>query len=301
MNVLLTGASGLIGSAMAAALQARGDAVRYLVRREPRAGMPEFRWRPESNWLDAAALNGVDAVIHLAGQSVASGRWNTAVKRGIRESRVLGTQTIVAAMREAQPRPKVLLSASAIGYYGNRGDDWVDENSPAGQGFLCDVCRDWESAAVSAESAGVRVVRMRFGHVLSTAGGAMGKLLPIFRLGLGGPLADGRTWWSWISRPDVVRAILFLLDREDLSGAFNMTAPAPVTNREITRALGKVLRRPAVLPVPRFALRLMFGEMADEVLLSGCRVKPMRLEEAGFSFEDTEIFGCLSRLIAQKL
>lgn len=301
MNVLLTGASGLIGSAVAAALQARGDAVRYLVRREPRAGMPEFRWRPESNWLDAAALKGIDAVIHLAGQSVASGRWNAAVKRGIRESRVLGTQTIVAAIREAQPRPKVLLSASAIGYYGNRGDDWVDENSPLGQGFLCEVCRDWESAAVSAEFAGVRVVRMRFGHVLSTAGGALGKLLPIFRLGLGGPLADGRTWWSWISRPDVVRAILFLLDREDLSGAFNMTAPAPVTNREITRALGKVLRRPAVLPVPRFALRLIFGEMADEVLLSGCRVKPMRLEEAGFSFEDTEISGCLSRLIAQKL
>lgn len=301
MNVLLTGASGLIGSAVAAALQSRGDAVRYLVRREPVSGGREFRWKPESNWVDGDAFKGVDAVIHLAGRSVASGRWNAAVKRDIRESRVLGTQTIVAAMRDAQPRPKVFLCASAVGYYGNQGDEWVDETAPPGKGFLCDVCQAWESAAVSAESAGIRVARMRFGHVLSTTGGALGKLLPVFRLGLGGPLADGRAWWSWISRPDVVRAILFLLDREDLSGAFNMTAPEPVTNREMTRALGKVLRRPAVLPVPRFALRLVFGEMADEVLLSGCRVKPMRLTTAGFSFQDTEISVCLSRLIAQKL
>ncbi|GAB4130117.1 MAG: TIGR01777 family oxidoreductase [Thermogutta sp.] len=301
MNVLLTGSSGLIGSAVAAALEARGDAVRYLVRREPAARDREFRWRPNDGWVDGNAFQGVDAVIHLAGQSVASGRWNAAVKNGIRESRVLGTRTIVAAMRETSPRPKVFLSASAIGYYGNQGDQWVDDTSPPGQGFLCDVCRDWEAAALSAESAGIRVACMRFGHVLSTAGGALGKLLPVFRLGLGGPLADGRTWWSWISRPDVVRAILFLLDREDLSGAFNMTAPEPVTNREITRALGRVLRRPTLLPVPRFALRLVFGEMADEVLLSGCRVKPMRLTSVGFAFEDTKISACLGRLIHQKL
>lgn len=301
MNVLLTGASGLIGSAVAAALQARGDAVRYLVRREPVSGDREFRWNPESKWVDRDAFEGVDAVIHLAGRSVASGRWNKAVKRSIRDSRVLGTQAIVAAMQDAQHRPRVFLSASAIGYYGDQGDEWVDETSPPGKGFLCEVCEAWESAAVSAESAGIRVVRMRFGHVLSTAGGALGKLLPVFRLGLGGPLADGRAWWSWISRPDLVRAILFLLDREDLSGAFNMTAPEPVTNREMTRALGKVLGRPAVLPVPRFALRLVFGEMADAVLLSGCRVKPMRLTAAGFAFEDTEIAVCLHRLISQKL
>ncbi|NMC21334.1 MAG: TIGR01777 family protein [Thermogutta sp.] len=301
MNVLLTGASGLLGTALAVALQARGDAVRYLVRREPLSGDRKFRWEPEGNWVDGGAFKGVEAVIHLAGRSVASGRWSAAVKNGIRESRVLGTQTVVAAMRDAEPRPKVFLSASAVGYYGNRGDEWVDESAPPGKGFLGDVCQAWESAAVAAESAGIRVARMRFGHVLSTAGGALGKLLPVFRLGLGGPLADGRTWWSWISRPDVVRAILFLLDRDDMSGAFNMTAPEPVTNREMSRALGKVLRRPAVLPVPRFALQLVLGEMADEVLLSGCRAKPMRLAAAGFAHEDTEISACLRRLIAQKL
>ncbi len=301
MKVLLTGASGLIGSAVAAALQARGDAVRFLVRREPISGDCEFRWDPESNWVDRDAFEGVDAVIHLAGRSVASGRWNEPVKRGIRESRVLGTQAIVAAMQDARHRPSVFLSASAVGYYGDKGDEWVDETAPPGKGFLCEVCTSWESAAIAAESAGIRVVRMRFGHVLSTAGGALGKMLPVFRLGLGGPLADGRAWWSWISRPDVVRAILFLLDREDLSGAFNMTAPEPVTNREMTRALGKVLGRPTALPVPRFALRLVFGEMADAVLLSGCRAKPMRLTAAGFTFEDTEIAGCLIRIISQRL
>ncbi len=301
MNILVTGASGLIGRALVSALESRGDTVRRLVRKTPNAGKLEYAWQPDQERLDSSALLGVDAVIHLAGQSVASGRWNSAIKRAIRDSRVSGTRALVAAMRSRELRPKVFVSASAIGYYGNRGDEWVDEASPLGEGFLCEVCAEWEAASAEAESLGVRVVRTRFGHVLSTHGGALGKLLPLFRLGLGGPLSDGRTWWSWISLPDVIRAIPFLLERADLSGAFNLTAPAPVTNREFTSALGKVLRRPALLAVPRFALRLVFGEMADEVLLSGCRVRPTRLASAGFHFEDQDLAACLRRLIEQNI
>src|SRR5262249_7429774 len=271
-----------IGSALLPALRARGCEVRRFVRGA--ADAPDaIAWDPASGRIDAGRCRGVDAVIHLAGENVA-GRWTAARRRRIDESRGPATQRLCRELARLLPPPRALLSASAIGYYGDRGDEPLDERSGSGQGVLADVARAWGAGTAPRAAAGARVVHLRIGIVLDRGGGALGRMLPPFRLGLGGRLGHGRQVMSWISRHDLVAAILFLLERENAQGPFNCTAPAPVTNREFTRALGKALRRPAVLPVPAFALRLLFGGFAGEALLAGARVLPRRLQELGFPF-----------------
>jgi uncharacterized protein (TIGR01777 family) len=284
MNVFISGATGLIGKTLGERFRADGHTVTALVRGTAKAG--EVRWTPGKP-LDSAALAVADAVVHLAGKNVAT-RWTDSAKKELFESRVAGTKTISDAVAESfrrTGRPSVLITASAIGYYGARGDEILTEASSAGTGFLKEICVAWESAAQSAKDAGVRVVHPRIGVVLSSRGGALAKMLPIFRLGGGGKLGDGRQWWSWIAIDDVVGAILFALQNPEMSGPVNFTAPNPVTNTEFTRILGKVLHRPTLFPVPKFALYLAMGkEAAEETALASARVLPTRLLEHGYKF-----------------
>ena len=298
MRILVSGATGLIGSALVRHLTAGGDEVTRLTRAQPRPGEAAIRWDPAAGTLEPADLEGFDAVIHLAGESIAGGRWTAAKKARIRESRVRGTGLLAECLARSTRPPRVLLSASAIGYYGNRGDEDIDEQSPPGSGFLPEVCRDWEAAAQPAEAAGIRLVYLRTGLVLSPAGGALAKMLPPFRLGLGGRIGSGWQYVSWITLHDEVEAIRHAIVTDSLAGPVNLVAPGPVTNRELTRALGRVLRRPALLPAPAFALRIMLGEMAEALLLSGARVLPRRLLDTGFTFRDPELEGALARLLA---
>lgn len=277
----VTGATGLIGSALVAALRGEGRRVCRVVRGE--AGGDDIRWDPAAGRIDVAALRGVAAVVHLAAENVGE-RWNAEKKRRIRESRVQGTQLLARALAELETPPRVLVTASAVGIYGDRGDEALDERSATGEGFLAEVGREWEAAAEPAERAGIRVVQLRFGVVLAREGGALGRLLPPFRLGAGGRLGGGDQWMSWVSREDAVRAIRFALDTEALAGPVNVTAPEPVTNAEFTRVLGRVLGRPTLFPVPAAALQLAFGEMAEATLLASQRALPRRLQEAGFEF-----------------
>jgi uncharacterized protein (TIGR01777 family) len=281
MRIAVTGASGLIGSALTASLAGDGHDVVALVRRDPR-GPGEARWDPEAGTVDLEALRGCGAVVHLAGAPVAARRWTDERKRVLRDSRVLGTATIARAVAALDPEP-VLVCGSAIGYYGDTGDRFVDEDDPAGEGFLADLVRDWEAAADPAREAGVRTVHARTGLVVAHGGGAWGALFPVFRAGLGGRMGNGRQFWSFVSLADEVAALRFAIDNAELSGPVNLTAPEPLTNREITAAMGKVLRRPTVLPVPGFALRAVLGEFAEDVLGSQ-RVRPARLLDAGFTF-----------------
>ena len=286
MTFLVAGASGLVGRALAAFLKTQGHTVIRLVRR-PSAGTDEVRWDPASGTLDPRALSGVDVVVNLSGVGVADGRWSAERKQAILSSRVESTRALVSAMaavKSERLRPFVFISASATGFYGSRGDEILDENASRGGGFLADVCEAWEREAVAAEELGVRVVRLRTGVVLTPAGGALAKLLPVFKAGLGGRLGSGQMWMSWISIDDLVGAIYHaVLDRR-CEGAVNMVAPQAVTNAEFTRALARVLRRPAVLPVPVCALRTVFGEMADQTLLESARAKPGKLLEAHYAF-----------------
>lgn len=279
MRIAITGASGLIGSALATSLRTDGHDVLALVRRTPR-DTSEALWDPARGTVDVDRLRGVDAVVHLAGAGVGDRRWNARYKAELMGSRILGTNTIAQACIDAGI--PVLVSGSAIGLYGDAGDTELTETSERGPGFLADVVEAWEAAAQPAVDAGIRVAFIRTGLVASKHGGAFGKLLPIFRLGLGGPLGDGREWWSAISMEDQVRAIGFLIE-QPLHGAFNLTAPEPVRNKEFSRLLGRALGRPALLPVPAPALRLVVGGFASEILASQ-RVLPVRLLEAGFSF-----------------
>jgi uncharacterized protein (TIGR01777 family) len=304
MRIVVSGSTGLIGSPLVEALQRRGDAVVRLIRGPQAAtggegggGGGGLRWDPERGTIDGAGLEGVAAVIHLAGENV-FGRWSRAKKQRIRDSRVQGTRVVSDAIAALTKRPAVLLAASAIGYYGDQGDRQLTERSPAGGDFLAEVARDWELATASAARAGVRVVNMRFGVVLTPNGGALGKMLPPFRLGLGGPVGSGNQYVSWIELGDLLRAILHLLERSDLSGPVNMTAPTPVTNREMAMALGKVLHRPAGLPVPGFALKMAFGAEGAEMLQSGQRVLPERLVASGFRFTFETIEPALRSLLA---
>ncbi|WP_338325644.1 TIGR01777 family oxidoreductase [Streptomyces hoynatensis] len=283
-RVAVTGSSGLIGSALVRSLHAAGVDVRRLVRREPRAA-DEARWDPSGRRQEqnAAALDGCTALVHLAGAGVGARRWTARYKRELRDSRVLGTAALAAALASLADPPRVFLCGSAIGYYGDTGERAVDETAPAGTGFLAELCRDWEAAARPAERAGVRTVLLRTGLVVARSGGAWGRLFPLFRAGLGGRLGDGRQFWSAISLHDHVAALRFLLDREALSGPVNLTGPHPVTNREATAVMSRVLRRPAFLHVPAPLLRLALGEFAGDVLGSQ-RVLPRRLLDAGFRF-----------------
>ena len=296
-TVIVTGSHGLIGSALGAALAAAGDRVIPLVRAEGPVPRGALSWDPSRGRLDPGGLEGVDAVVHLAGENIAAGRWTAQRKASIRRSRIDGTTLVARTVAGLRKPPRVLVCASATGYYGDRGDEVLREESAPGTGFLADVCRDWEAAAEPARAAGVRVVHLRTGTVLSRAGGALGRLLPVFRMGAGGPLGSGRQYMSWIALEDAVAAIRHLLLREDIAGPVNVVAPHPVTNREFTHALGRVLRRPTVVPVPAAVLRAVFGELADDALLASTRAQPSRLLERGYSFRLPEIDGALRALV----
>ena len=283
MKIAITGSSGLIGSALVPALLDDGHTVLRLVRRPP-AGADELRWDPPTRTLDPAALSGVDAVVNLAGVGIGDRRWTAARKRAVLASRVDATETVAAAVAAVDPRPRALLSASAIGWYGDTGDSTVDESAPAGHDFLADLCGRWEAATRTAAEAGVRVAHLRSGLVCGR-GGLLGRLLPLARLGLAAPLGSGRQWWSWISLADEVGAIRHVLGADGVAGPVNLTGPEPVTNREFTTTLGRVLHRPVVLPpVPRVALRLAIGEFADVGVVAGQRVLPRVLQETGYRF-----------------
>ena len=298
MKVLVSGASGFVGSRLTARLTDDGHQVTRLVRSHPKPERAEIQWDPAAGGLEPSALAGFDAVVHLAGENISQGRWTDAKKARIRHSRVRGTQLLAQTLARPAGRPKVLVTASAIGFYGNRGDEQLDEQSPPGSGFLAHVCRQWESATEPAAEAGVRVVPLRLGLVLSSTGGALAKMLPIFRLGLGGPLGSGRQYVSWITLDDVIGAIQHAIAADSLRGPVNAVAPHPVTNREFTRALGRALRRPALLPAPAFALRVILGQMADELLLASTRVLPRRLLDSGFRFRDPGLESALKRVLA---
>jgi uncharacterized protein (TIGR01777 family) len=288
-KILLSGASGMLGAALRRSLGAREWPVLQLVRR-PAASSAELQWNPAAapTIADPVPLENLTAAIHLSGSNVAAHRWTAAYKREMAESRVQSTRALATALAGLRNPPEVLLVASATGIYGNRGDELLNEDSAPGTGFLADLCRQWEAAAQPAVDAGIRVVHLRFGVVLGPASkthpGALDKMIPIFRLGLGGPLGNGRQWMSWISLQDTASAILFALETRSLTGSVNVTAPNPVTNRELTRALARQLHRPAFFPAPAFALRLALGEMADEALLSSARAIPAKLNAAGFQF-----------------
>ncbi|WP_037669066.1 TIGR01777 family oxidoreductase [Streptomyces griseus] len=281
-RIAVAGASGLIGSALVRSLTADGHEVVRLVRGAPR-GPDEVRWDPEGGSVDSAGLVGCDAVVNLAGAGVGDRRWTEAYKKRVRDSRVLGTAALAGAVASLDEPPRVFINGSAMGFYGETGQREVDESAPPGDGFLPSLCVEWEGAAAPAREAGVRTVFTRTGLVVSRDGGAWGKLFPLFQAGLGGRLGDGRQYWSYISLHDEVAAIRHLLDRDDLSGPFNLTAPRPLTNREITEAMGRVLRRPTLFTVPAPVLRGVLGEMAGDVLGSQ-RVLPTRLLGSGFTF-----------------
>jgi uncharacterized protein (TIGR01777 family) len=292
MKVAITGSSGLIGTALARYLRARGDEVVPIVRGT--AGSGEVSWDPEQGVLQSDDLRGVDAVVHLAGAGVGDRRWSTSYKQLILSSRVKGTSTLARALAGMSVPPKVLISASAVGYYGLRGDEELTEQSDQGSGFLADVCAQWEAAVSPASSAGIRVVTTRFGVVLSASGGALKKQLPLFKFGLGTRLSDGAQQFSWITRRDAVAAICFLIDHEEIRGPVNVTAPQPVSNAEFTRTLARALHRPALLAAPRVILRVAAGsDLADQVLLASQAVLPRRLLESGFAFTDPELSAAL--------
>ena len=299
MKVLVSGATGLVGSALVPALQREGHEVLRLVRTRP-TGAGEIGWDPAAGTLDAAALGAaqVDAVIHLAGENVSAKRWTPEQKARIKESRVKSTALLAAAIAELERPPTAFLCASAIGYYGNRGEELLTEDSRPGTGFLAEVCRAWESATLPASQRGIRVVNLRIGVVLSPKGGALEKLLPLFRAGLGGPFGSGRQWMSWIAIDDLIGGILHALRSPALHGPVNLVAPNPQQNSEFVRTLGKVLSRPAFMPAPAFALKLvMGGERAEELLLVSQRIAPRRLEKTGYEFSYPELDAALRHVL----
>jgi hypothetical protein len=282
LAVAITGASGMIGSALSRSLGADGHRIVPIVRHPPREG--EVRWDPDRGRIDAAGLEGIDVLVHLAGESIASGRWTRARKHRIRESRARGTTLIARTIAGLDRPPSTLISVSAVGIYGDRGDETLTEQSPPGEGFLPEVAVTWENAADPAREAGIRVAHPRLAAVLSASGGVLGRLLLPFRLGLGGPIGRGEQWMPLVALDDVVGAMRHLIDAPGLAGPFNVSLPTPVTNREFSTQLGKALHRPAVIPVPPAALRLAYGQLADELLIASARVVPAALEASGYRF-----------------
>ena len=289
-KILVSGSSGLIGSALIPALRSSGYDITCLIRGAA-SGKEQIQWDP-ARPLAPESVSGFDAVVHLAGESIV-GRWNEAKKRRIRESRVKGTLRLAEALAQAPQRPPVLISASAIGYYGDRGEKTLREDSASGSGFLPEVCQEWEDATEPATKAGIRTVQMRFGLVLSRSGGALQKMLPPFRLGIGGNMGNGRQWWSWIDIDDLVGAVQHVMKTEALRGPVNVVGPNPLTNAEFTKTLASVLSRPAILPMPAFAARLVFGQMGDELLLASQRVEPAKLLASGYVFQKPELRAAL--------
>lgn len=299
MQAVVTGATGLIGQAL---IRQLGSRVAVLSRDDGRAqrqlgGVKAYRWAPEGGPAPVEALRGADVVFNLAGEPAAEGRWTAEKKRRIRDSRVVGTRHLVAGLAALDERPRVLVSASAVGYYGDRGDELLDERSSRGQGFLADVCVEWEREAMAAERLGMRVVCVRIGLVMSTAGGALAKMLPPFRLGAGGRLGSGRQWMPWIHIDDLVGILLHAAWSETLRGPINGVAPAPVTNAAFTAALGHAVHRPAVLPMPAFALNIAFGEMSD-MLMASQRVMPALALRSGYTFLHPDLDGALASLLS---
>ena len=292
-RVLITGASGLVGSRLVAALRADGFAVTALVRRGVQPGGQEIRWDPEGGQLDPAQVEGFEAVIHLAGENIAAGRWTPQRKQLILRSRIDGTALLCRTMAKLQRRPRVLVSASAVGYYGDCGDEFVDESSPPGKGFLTEVCRQWEAATQAASDAAIRVVNLRLGMVLSAAGGALPRMLGPFKAGLGGVVGTGRQYVSWVAIDDLVSAVRFAIAAGELAGPVNAVSPGAVTNREFVTTLARVLHRPAVVPLPAIAVRLMYGEMGQSLLLEGARVRPAKLLQRGFLFQYPDLESAL--------
>lgn len=295
MKVLIAGASGLIGSALIPALEADGAEITRLVRSTPKPS--EVEWHPNHDEMDSASLAGFDAVINLAGENVAGGRWTEEQKRKIHDSRVNGTHLLSEAMAELAQRPKVFLCASATGFYGDRDDEVLDEHSESGGGFLAGVCREWEQATESAALAGVRVVNLRFGVILAREGGMIAKLLTPFKMGMGGKVGSGKQIISWMAIDDAVGAIKLALNDETFRGPLNVVSPNPVTNEAFTKTLGHVLSRPTALAMPAFAARLAFGEMADEMLLASQNVVPKRLLDAGYEFKYPQLEGALRKYL----
>jgi uncharacterized protein (TIGR01777 family) len=295
MKVLIAGASGLVGSALIPALEADGAEITRLVRSFARTG--EIEWHPNQDEIDTDKLKGFDAVINLAGENIAAGRWTDDQKRKIRDSRVNGTHLLSEAIAKLAKRPGVFVCASATGIYGDRGDEVLDEQSDSGGGFLAGVCREWEMATAPALQAGVRTVTLRFGPIIAREGGMLAKLLTPFKMGMGGKVGSGKQYISWVAIDDAIGAIKIALSDESIRGPLNVVSPNPVTNEVFTKTLGHVLSRPTGLAIPAFAAKLAFGEMADEMLLTSQRVVPKRLVEAGYEFQQPELEGAFRRYL----
>lgn len=301
MKIVVTGATGLVGSALVPSLVAGGHSVVRLVRKQSNASgdnVTDALWQPDRGEIDAAALAGCDAAVHLAGENISEGRWTDEKKRRILESRTKGTRLISETLARLTPRPRVLVSASATGYYGDRGDELLTEQSTSGKNFVAEVCREWEAATEPARAAGIRTALLRFGIVLSREGGALVKMMTPVKLGVGGRLGSGRQYYSWIAIEDAVAGVRHALENEAVSGPVNLVSPQPVTNGEFTKELGRALSRPTLFAVPAFAARLAFGEMADELLLASARVEPAQLEATGFEFKHPTLEACLHHIIS---
>jgi len=293
VKIIISGSSGLVGSALVNSLRSDNHQIARLIR----SGSPaqtgpsseSIRWEPPTGSIDLAAMEGADAVVHLAGASIAEGRWTPARKEILRRSRVDATHHLVAGLKKLQRKPRVLVSASAVGFYGSRGDEVLTEPSAPGKDFLAQICRDWESEVLQAEESGIRAVSLRFGIILATNGGALKRMLPPFRLGLGGRLGDGRQWMSWLTLDEAVSMIRYSIEKDTLNGAVNAVSPNPVTNSHFTSILAAALHRPALFPAPRPILRLALGEMADALLFSSQRVIPQKLQSNGYQFRHPDL------------
>jgi uncharacterized protein len=296
MRILVSGSHGLVGRALIDSLTGDGHEICRLVR-DRVGGSSEIEWHPNKGRIDPQRLEGLDAVIHLAGESIASGRWSAEKKKKIRASRVVGTQLLSGSLAQLSRPPEVLVCASAIGYYGNRGDEVLTEQSSPGNDFLSQVCVEWEEASQAAAEKGIRTITARFGIILAKEGGALAKMLPPFRMGVGGRIGDGKQWMSWIALDDVVGALRLGISKQGLTGPVNFVTPNPVTNSVFTKSLGKALSRPTLFPIPAFGVRLAFGEMADALLLASQRVEPQLLKSVGYVFKYTDVAKTLADIL----
>lgn len=297
MKHLITGGTGLIGQKLQDRLKKRGDEVFVLTRKKDTSSPHHLYWNPDDRVLDSNHFKDIDTVFHLAGESIAEGRWTPARKERIKQSRIQSTQLLVQAIAKSGHKPKNFFSASAVGFYGDTGDKIVDENQAPGKGFLAEVGQQWEESSQPLREQGIRLVHMRIGVVLSPEGGALQKMLLPFKMGLGGPLGSGDQYWSWITLDDILNAMEFLLDHEEIKGPVNFVSPQPLTNKEFTKALGQALHRPTVFQAPGFALKMAMGEMAQELLLASAGAKPKVLEEAGFAFEHPDIHTAFTKIL----
>jgi len=295
MKVLITGSSGQVGSALIESLVANGHEVIRLLRKDFAEDSPV--WDPENGVIELADVKDIAAVVHLAGDNIAEGRWNDQKKDNILSSRVRGTKLLAGFFAASDHKPRIIVSASAVGVYGDRGEEFVDETSEPGNGFLADVCKQWEEATALAVDAGIRVVNIRLGLVLSTVGGALKRMLLPFRMGLGGVIGSGKQYMSWVTIDDVTGMIQYIIANESMRGPVNLVSPKAITNREFTKTLGRVLHRPTIFPLPAFAARIAFGEMANELLLAGTRVIPRKLKDSGYKFRHPELGTALEHLL----